>query len=167
MKYTPTLHAVERARHRLGIEAGEAQRWFNEAMRKAKYLFTQKHAGKTQAVYEIDNVRLIVDTGNHTIITVSPTIDTSILKPVFEREHRKLKREVTRITRRHELAIGELTIEMGERMVSKANARNPKTRDFIQRDIDELQAKIERRQAAITREQDRLENFVRATGVYA
>lgn len=167
MKYTPTLHAIERARHRLGIEAGEAQRWFNEAMRKSKYLFTQKHAGKTQAVYEIDNVRLIVDTGNHTIITVSPTIDTSILKPVFEREHRKLKREVTRITRRHELAIAQLTVEMGERMVAKANARNPKTRELIQRNIDDIQAKIEKCEALITREQDRLENFVRATGVYA
>ncbi len=166
MKYTPTLHAIERASHRLGIEAGEAQRWFNESMRKAKYLFTQKHSGRTQAVYEIDDVRLIVDTSSHTIITVSPSIDTSVLKPVFEREHRKLRREVTRLTRRHELAIAELTVQMGERMVAKANARNPKTRELIQRDIDELQAKINRHEAAITREQDKLENFVRATGIY-
>src|SRR5690606_34150324 len=115
MKYTPTLHAIERAYHRLGIEPAQAQRWFNETMRKAKYLFTQKHAGKTQAVYEMGEVRFVVDTSSHTIITVRPTVDTSILKPVFEREHRRIKREVTRNTRRHELAIAERTVEMGER----------------------------------------------------
>lgn len=166
-KYVPTLHAVERARHRLGIEPAQAQRWFNEAMRKAKYLFTQKHVGKTQAVYEIDNVRLIVDTDSRTIVTVSPSVDTSFLKPVFEREKRRIKREVTRLTRRHELAIAELTVQMGERMTARAKAKNPQTRALIQRDIDELQAKISECEALITREQDRLENFVRATGVYA
>lgn len=162
MKYTPTLHAIERARHRLGIDPAQAQRFFNDIMRKAKYLFTQGNA----AIYEHDDIRIVVNTGQRTIITVKPTVDTSILKPVFEREQRRIKREVTRNTRRYELAIAELTVQMGERMTAKARARNPKTRELIQRDIDELQAKIAEHEAAITCEQDRLENFVRATGVY-
>ncbi len=166
MKYTPTMHAIERAHHRLGINPTEAKRWFNDVMRKAKYLFTQNHGGSSQAIYEVDDMRIVVDTGNHRIVTIKPSVDTSILTPVFEREHRKLLREVTRLTRRHELAIAELTVQMGERMVAKANAKNPKTRELIQRDIDALQAKIGRHEASITREQDRLENFVRATGVY-
>lgn len=166
MKYTPTMHAIERAHHRLGINPTESKRWYNEIMRKAKYLFTQKYGNKSQAIYEVDDMRIVVDTNNHHIITIKPSVDTSILTPVFEREHRKLRREVTRLTRRHELAIAELTVQMGERMVAKAKAKNPKTRELIQRDIDALQAKIGRHEASITREQDKLENFVRATGIY-
>lgn len=167
MKYTPTLHAIERARHRLGIEAGEAQRWFNDVMRKARYVISQRVKGRDQLVYEYEGTRLVIDASNNVIVTVKPSVDTSILKPVFEREQRRIKREVTRNVRKYELSIAELTVEMGERMTAKARARNPKTRELIQRDIDELQTKINGHEAAITREQDRLENFVRATGVYA
>lgn len=166
MKYTPTLHAIERAHHRLGINPTDAKRWFNDTMRKAKYLFTQKYGNKTQAIYEVDDMRIVVDTNNYHIVTVKPSVDTSILTPVFEREHRKLVREVTRNIRKHELIIAELTVDKGERMLSYARARNPKTRELIQRDIDAIKAEIESNEAAITREQDRLENFVRATGVY-
>lgn len=166
MKYTPTLHAVERAYHRLGIEPAQAQRWFNETMRKAKYLFTQKYGSKSQAIYEVDDMRIVVDTNNHHIVTIKPSVDTSILTPVFEREERRIKREVTRNTRRYELAIAELTVIMGERMTAKAKAKNPKTRELIQADIDELKTKIGRYQASIAREQDKLTNFEMATRVY-
>src|SRR5690606_2255171 len=166
MKYTPTLHAIERAHHRLGINPTDAKRWYNDIMRKAKYLFTQKYGNKTQAIYEIDDMRIVVDTSNHQVVTIKPAVDTTILTPIFEREGRRIKREVTRNTRKHELAIAELTVEMGERMVAYARARNPKTRELIQRDIDELQTKISGHEAAITREQDRLKNFVKATEVY-
>lgn len=165
-KYTPTLHAIERAYHRLGVEPEKAQRWFNDTMRKAKYLFTQKHGNKTQAIYEVGDVRLVVDTHDSVIVTVRPTTDTSFLKPVFERELRRVKREVTRNIRQHELAIAELTVEMGERMMAYARAKNPQTRASIQRHVDDLQAKINAEKAYITSEQDKLENFVRATGIY-
>lgn len=166
-KYTPTMHAIERAHHRLGINPTDAKRWFNDTMRKAKYLFTQKYGNKTQAIYEVDDMRIVVDTNNHHIVTVKPSVDTSILTPVFEREHRKLLREVTRNIRKHELAIAELTVEKGERLLKHARAKNPQTRDLIKRAIDDIQANINGHQASITREQDRLENFVRATGIYA
>lgn len=165
-KYTPTLHAIERAHHRLGVEPAQAAKWFNEAMRKAKYLFTQTVRGNTQAVYEIEDARIVVDTSAHKIVTIKPALDTSVLKPVFEREHRRIKREVTRNVRQIELTIAELTVEMGERMMAYARAKNPQTRAIIQRDIDDLQAKINAEQSRITTEQDRLDNFVRATGIY-
>src|SRR5690606_3366313 len=165
-KYTLTLHAIERAQHRLGVEPSEARRWINDTMRKAKYLFTQKRGSRSQAIYEVDDIQVVVDTSNHQVVTIKPAVDTSILTPIFEREGRRIKREVTRNTRRHERAIAELTVEMGERMVAYARARNPKTRELIQRDIDELQTKISGHETAITREQDRLTNFVKATEVY-
>lgn len=166
-KYTPTMHAIERAYHRLGIEPAQAQRWFNDVMRKARYVISQRVKGRDQLVYEYEGTRLVIDASNNVIVTVKPSVDTSILKPVFEREQRRIKREVTRNVRKYELSIAELTVEMGERMTAKARARNPKTRELIQRNIDDIQAKIEKCEALITREQDRLENFVRATGVYA
>jgi len=167
MKYTPTLHAIERAKHRLGIAPVESQRWFNEIMRKAAYLFTQKNAGKTQAVYETEEVRLIVDTTSHTIVTIYPILDTTFLKPVFEREGRRIKREVTRKTRAIELRIAELTVEKGERMLAKAKAKNPKTRDLIQREINVILTTIDVLEAEMTREFDRLDQFTKAVSVYA
>lgn len=166
MNYTPTLHAIERAHHRLGVEPTQSKRWFNDIMRKASFLFTQKSGRNTQAIYETDEVRLIVDTDNKTVVTIYPKLDTSILKPVFEREERRIKREVTRNIRRHELAIAELTVDKGNRMIAYARARNPQTRELIQRGIDDIVTQIEGINAAITLEKDRLENFVRATGVY-
>lgn len=162
VEYTPTLHAIERAHHRLGVEPTNAQRWFNETMRKAKYLYSRKK----QAYYDVEDVRLVVDTDTQTIVTIYPKFDTTMLKPIFDRERRRLRREVIREVRRHELEIAELTIRKGERMTAKARARNPQTREIIQRDIDVLQTMIDERAAAITRENDRLENFERATGVY-
>lgn len=167
LAYTPTLHAIERAHHRLGIDPAQSQRWFNDIMRKASYLFTQKAGKNTQAIYETEDVRLIVDTDSKTVVTIYPKLDTSFLKPVFQREERRIKREVTRNVRKHELTIAELTVDKGERMLAYAKAKNPKTRAIIKRDIDAFKAKIDGHLAAITREHDRLDNFARATGVYA
>src|SRR5690606_12369360 len=97
MKYTPTLHAIERAQHRLGIEPAQAKRWFYDKMRQARYLFTQHVRGVEQLIYEHEDVRYVVDSRNNVIVTVKPAVDTSILTPVFEREHRRIKREVTRL----------------------------------------------------------------------
>src|SRR5690606_41449394 len=113
------------------------------------------------------DIQDVVDISNVQLYTIKTADNTTIINPKIEHEGRLIKREVTRNTRKHELAIAQLTIEMGERMVAYARARNPQTRDLIQRDINEIQTAISGHEAAITREQDRLNNFVRATGVYA
>src|SRR5690606_33569779 len=138
---------------RVLLRSSEARRWINDTMRKAKYVVTKKRGSRSQAIYEVDDIQVVVDTTNHQVVTIKPAVDTTILTPIFEREGRRIKREVTRNTRKHELAIAQLTVEMGERLIAKARARNPKTRELIQRDIDEIQAQISGHEAAITREQ--------------
>src|SRR5690606_2018623 len=147
----------------LGIEPAQAKRWFNDKMRQARYLFTQHVRGVEQLIYEHEDVRYVVDSRNNVIVTVKPAVDTSILTPVFEREHRRIKREVTRHNRSNEEGIVKLTIKVGERQRGKASSNNPKTRDLIKRDIDALQAKLNVHEATITREQERLKIFEKAT----
>ena len=163
--YTPTLHAIDRAKHRLGIEVSDAAKWFNSAMQQAKYIGSQTIKGTLQGIYEYDVHRIVVDLTNKTIITIKPTADTTIIRNIIEKEFRKLSREVTRNTRLLEKEIAELTVQMGERMVAKANAKNPNTRAIIQRDIDEVVASIGIKQSGITQEIDRLDNFKHAAGV--
>lgn len=174
-KYNVTRHAIERAYERLGIAKEQAAGYLNQLMQTAFYNgVTSSFKGDSHKVFDHHRTRTrIIVSEDGAIITVYKvpeglTVDIpSFLRPVIDREFRKVKREVIRNTRRHELAIAQLTVEMGERMTAKARARNPKTRELIQRDIDDIQAKIEAKQASITREQDRLENFVRATGVFS
>ena len=165
-QYIPTTHAIDRLQHRLGVKPTQAKRWVNEALCKATYLITQKVRGQAQAIYEHKGVRLVVDELTKTVITVKPTVDTSILKPVFEREFRRLKREVTRNTRKLELIIAELTVQMGERMTAKARAKNPQTRGIIDVEVQQIAGLINDKQAEIKRELDKLENFRKATEVY-
>ena len=162
--YTPTLHAIDRAKHRLGIEVSDAARWFNSAMQQARYVGSQTMKGALQGIYEYGNHRIIVNMSDKTIITIKPTVDTSIIRSIIDKEFRKLSREVTRNTRLLEKEIAELTVQMGERMVAKANAKNPNTRAIIQRDIDEVVATIGDKKAEITQEIDRLDNFKHAAG---
>ncbi len=163
-EYKPSLHAIDRAKQRLGVEPSQARRWFNEAMRKARYVVTQTVKGRTQMIYEYEGMRLVID--DKTIVTIKPSVDTSFLQPIFEREYRKLARLVTRKTRSLELDIAELTVQLGERLTAKARAKNPKTREQIQRQINIIQTQINDCDAMIRREQDKLTNFEKATKVY-
>ncbi len=162
--YTPSFHAIERVNHRLGVDTADAVNWFNIAMKKAKYIGAQTIKGALQGVYEYGHHRIIVDMSDKTIITIKPTVDTTMIRNIIDKEFRKLSREVTRNTRLIEKEIAELTVKMGERMVAKANAKNPNTRAIIQNDIDGIVTEIGRKQASITREIDRLDNFKHAAG---
>ena len=166
-KYIPTEHAIERLNHRFGISPNKAIEWFNNTMKSASYLSSQKTKRSNIGTYEIPGARITVNTDDKIIITIKPLIDTSILKPVFEREQRKLRREVTRNVRKIELMQAELMAEIAEHAMNKARARNPKTRELIQTRMDELQTRIERMNADKQLEKDRMTNFVKATEIYS
>lgn len=166
-KYTPTEHAIERLRHRFGVNPDKAIEWYNKTMQSAKYLYTQKTKRSNIGLYEIPGARITVNTDDKIIITIKPLIDTSVLKPVFEREQRKLRREVTRNVRRIELMQAEILTMVAEHAVNKAKARNPKTRELIQTKMDELQAIIDEYETEKHTEKDRMTNFVKATEIYS
>lgn len=137
MRYQPTKHAIERAELRFGIDPERAASWFNDIMRKAKYVAAN---GKNGLVYQADNIRVVVDGTTDAIITVHEALTADFLKPTLERELRKLKREYTRLIRKLELEYAESLQEIGDMAVNRAKARNPKTRALIEGRIAEKQA---------------------------
>ena len=137
LKYQPTKHAIERAELRFGIAPESAVNWFNELMREAKYVASN---GKNGLVYQADDIRLVVDGMTNAIITVHDSLSADFLKPILERELRKLKREYTRLIRKLELEYAEALQEIGDMAVNRARARNPRTRALIEGRINDKQA---------------------------
>ncbi|MBS4195375.1 hypothetical protein [Lederbergia citri] len=173
--YRVTKHAIDRAVERLGVSAEYATNHLIQLMQTAYYNGSTPHPnGKRHKVFDHYKTRTrVIVSEDDSIITVYKLPEEnaltipSFLRPVVEREFRRVRREVTRLTRRHEEAIGKLTVEMGERIWARARAKNPNTREMIQAEIDEIQAKINGHLAAIEREQMRIEDFEKVTGVYA
>jgi len=161
-KYQPTKHAIERAELRFGIAPESAINWFNDLMRKAKYVAAN---GKNGLVYQADDIRLVVDGMTNAIITVHDSLSADFLKPTLERELRKLKREYTRLTRKLELEYAEALQEIGDMAVNRAKARNPKTRGLIESRIAEKQAYADGVARRIERIQDEWQAKERAIEV--
>src|SRR5699024_6065080 len=162
LRYQPTKHAIERAELRFGIAPEVAAEWFNDLMRKAKYVAAN---GKNGLVYQVDDIRLVVDGMTSAIITVHDSLSADFLKPVLERELRKLKREYTRLTRRLELEYAEALQEIADMAVNRARARNPKTRTLIEGRIAEKQAYADGIVGRIERLQDEWQAKERAIEV--
>jgi len=162
IRYQPTKHAIERAELRFGIAPESAVNWFNELMRKAKYVASN---GKNGLVYQVDDIRLVVDGMTNAIITVHDALSADFLKPVLERELRKLKREYTRAIRKLELEYAEALKEIGEMAINRARARNPKIRELIEGRIRDKQAYADGVTRRIERLQDEWQRKERAIEV--
>ena len=146
--YTPSRHALERARIRYGIVHEKATEWLNDIMKKATF---EAVNDKGQARYFYDGMTVITDDVAQTIITVYSNGEADFLKPVLEREKRKLKRQYTPIIRSLELQYAKALRDIADMAVNRAKARSPKVRAIItgniaekQREIDEFLTKIER-----------------------
>src|SRR5690625_7955298 len=90
--YTPTRHAIERARLRFGIEAEPVSEWINAMMAQAKRIGTSSAKG---GVYKTEYVRSVVDETTGLVITMHAKLDEDYLKQTQERERRKKKRLYT------------------------------------------------------------------------
>ena len=162
LKYQPTTHAVERASLRYGIAPEKASEWFNDLMRKSKYIASN---GKNGLVYQADDIRIVVDGITNAIITVYDELSADFLKPTLERELRKLKREYTRAIRKLEIEYAEALKEIGEMAVNRARARNPKIRELIEGRINDKQAYADGIVSRIERLQDEWQAKERAIEV--
>lgn len=162
VKYIPSNHAIERAVLRFGVAANEAVSWFNDLMRKAKYVKTESN----KLMYEANDGYIVVDGETHRIITIKPKVDVESLKEIFDREKRKARRILTKTTRTLEMEIAHLTIELGEQALNKARAKNPNTREIIQRKIDGLQTEIDACNLRIEKAKDEYSRFLRAIKIY-
>lgn len=170
-RYTPTLHAIERAKLRYGITAEQATKWFNYIMAKAHYIVSQTVNGKLQLVYEYEGKRLIIDDKTQKIITITPALSTvspivEKVKTVVDRECRKAQREYKRKQRALNLRIAELNLEIAKLAVNKAKARSPKIQAIIQSKIDGLKAKVDEIETAIAKLTDDFERIKRSVALW-
>src|SRR5690625_4455122 len=160
MRYTPTSHAIERARIRFGVRTEKVKEWINEVMKGAKYVAAQ---GKNRLLYKSSdgNIRIIVDANTRTVVTVHHALRMDFLRPAHEREIRQIKREGTRQIRAAERNLAEAYAELAEKMKNFANARNPKTRELIESRIEEAQADINDYKLHIEQMQDAMQEKIR------
>lgn len=172
-KYTPTLHAIERLKMRLGIDAAQASDWFNQAMKKAKYVVSQKHSGKTQLVYEYAGFYLVIDDSNHAIITIKPAASNVSSSPLTDkvtalvvRELRKAETQFKRLSRRADIELAEIGLELAQLALNKAKARSPKIQAVIEAKIDEKNAVVSEIKTRVEREADRLASLKKGADLY-
>lgn len=170
-RYTPTLHAIERAKLRYGISAEQATKWFNDIMAKARYIVSQTVNGKSQLVYEYEGKRLIIDDKTQKIITITPALSTvspivEKVKTIVDREYRKAQREYKRKQRALNLRIAELNFEIAKLAVNKAKARSPKVQAIIQTKIDGLKAKVNEIETTLAKLVDDLERIKRSAEIW-
>lgn len=158
-KYTPSRHAIDRLALRFGVEADKATKWFNDKMRKAKYVASNGRNGLT---YEVEDARIVVDGNTNVIITIHHKVTTSFLQPVLERELRKMARQHTKVIRQIELDHAMTLRKYADTAFNYARARNPKTRELIAGRMAELQAVADGYMTRIERMNDEYNARVRA-----
>src|SRR5690625_2188666 len=166
MRYTPTSHAIERARMRFGVKTEKVTEWINDVMKGAKYVAAQ---GKNRLLYESSdgNIRIIVDANTRTVVTVHHALRMDFLRPALEREVRRIKRETTRKIRATERQLAGQYRKLGEQLVNFSNARNPKTRELIGERIELTERHIEGVKRSIERMKDEMNAKIRAIELIA
>lgn len=157
MRYSPTTHAFDRIRLRFGVGADLISEWVNDKMNRAELI---RKNDKGQCEYLSEGVRFIVD-GN-TIVTAYNEVSTGFLKPVLEREMRRIRREHTKIKRQVEMDHALSLQKYAEMAVNKAKARNPETRELIAERMKEVQAVVDGYQTRLERMKDDYKQKIRA-----
>lgn len=163
-KYTPTRHAIDRARVRFGLASEEVTEWINEKMTDAKFVATN---GSKRLIYENEGVQFIIDGATNAVITVHHALSTNFLRPTLEREMRKIKRESIRETRELERRLAKAYAGLAEQMMNYANAKNPSTRASIGERIIETEAFINEVVNAIKRLNDNTQAKLKAIELIA
>lgn len=161
-KYNPSVHAVERIRQYFGIMEDGAKSFVNEAMRKAKYVTTQRD-GNLVYKYEDKDAMIVVDDKTNVVITILPpngkgkhnktdslklsqdNVFISAFQATIKRELTKARRIYIRETRSLAEEIAVLGVDIAQLTLNKARARSPITQGHIQRKIDELHAEAVRK----------------------
>lgn len=148
-KYYLRNHAIDRIRARYGIGANDAVEWINDKMIDAKYV--SKGHGDT-VLYESNcGIRIYVDNKDNMVTTVHPAVDTSFLNDAIKREVRKMESQFTKKIRGIEADIGEENTVYAEMTINYAKARNPKTKELINKRAQAQRNKIKRMELSIER----------------
>src|SRR5699024_2766832 len=147
-KYYLTKHAYDRAKLRFGIDPEHAPEWVNEKMKEARLLDTNDDKCD---VYEDEGIRFVIDPKKNAVVTMHSNATASSLRPIINRELRKLERNYGPQSRKLERVYAELLQELADIAMNRSRAKNPDTRRLItermqnkQREIDEVVTNMER-----------------------
>lgn len=177
-RYNPSVHAVERIREYFGIMEEGAKSFINEAMRKAKYVTTQRD-GNLVYKYEDKDAMIVVDAKTNVIITVLPPsgkgkrngtsegfrpldVSNEILAAAhttIKRELAKARRQFTREYRMLTEEIAVIGLEIAQLSLNKARARSPITQQHITDKVSEIHA----RQTQLAEQRKQLKAEYRST----
>lgn len=130
-----TKHAFERYQLRFGKHTREqAISWITMALNNATYLSN----ANGRSTYEYDNARIVVDKHMNVITIMKEELDWNSIKDtrsdIEEFIIKKLRKEVKPFLRVDK----ELQISIYEKEINKLKTNNPTTKEYIQKDIDEL-----------------------------
>ncbi|WP_079516569.1 hypothetical protein [Rossellomorea marisflavi] len=139
-------HAQERLKQRFGIHSLSSMRSFAEAKKKDGKLKEISNEGRK--IYRWGSIELIFTQDEKTLITVIDTKSEEVVAAVIEnvvvKEARKMLTVKSRVYRKEEIRVAEITLNM-------LKAKNPK-----------IKAKLSETLASAKTELDRLKTDIRA-----
>ena len=160
MRWTPTVHAIQRLKERFGITPDAAVNYVNQIMAQAKYVSAGK-ADKLVYYYEKRDMMIVVNPDENVIVTVHEGSEPVYAKPAvkltptqsatitIDRIASAVKRELTRMTTQYRREIRKLSeqqaqlgVQVAELTLNKIRCYHPGTQALIQSRIDEAKARI-------------------------
>ena len=152
MRWTPTVHAIQRLKERFEVTPEGAVNYVNQIMTQAKYVSAGK-AGKLVYYYEKRDMMIVVNPDENVIVTVhegaEPTAKSNAAITI-DRIATAVKREFKRMTTQYQREIRKLTeqkaqlgVLVAELTLNKIRCYHPGTQSLIQSRIDEAKSQIE------------------------
>lgn len=160
MRWTPTVHAIQRLKERFGITPDAAVNYVNQIMAQAKYVSAGK-ADKLVYYYEKRDMMIVVNPDENVIVTVHEGSEPVASKPAvkltptqsatitIDRIAAAVKRELTRMTTQYRREIRKLSeqqallnVQVAEMALNQLRCKAPHTKELIQSRIDEAKARI-------------------------
>ena len=151
MRWTPTVHAIQRLKERFEVTPEGAVNYVNQIMAQAKYVSAGK-AGKLVYYYEKRDMMIVVNPDENVIVTVHEgteptaksnaaiTIDriATAVKREFKRMTTQYQREIRKMTEQK----AELGVLVAELTLNHVRCDAPHTKQLIQSRIDEAKSQI-------------------------
>ena len=152
MRWTPTVHAIQRLKERFEVTPEGAVNYVNQIMAQAKYVSAGK-AGKLVYYYEKRDMMIVVNPDENVIVTVhegaEPTAKSNAAITI-DRIATAVKREFKRMTTQYQREIRKMTeqkaqlgVLVAELTLNHVRCDAPHTKALIQSRIDEAKSQIE------------------------
>ena len=152
MRWTPTVHAIQRLKERFNVTPEGAVNYVNQIMAQAKYVSAGK-ADKLVYYYEKRDMMIVVNPDENVIVTVhegtEPTTKSNVAITI-DRIATAVKREFKRMTTQYQREIRKMTeqkaqlgVLVAELTLNHVRCDAPHTKALIQSRIDEAKSQIE------------------------